>query len=454
MIRLRMGLRLKFIVLISLLILITSVSLSQFFLNHLETEEARDLGTLGNVIARNLAYNAELGVLARNRPMLRNLSQGPLQESQVVYVRIYDRNGEELARQDAAEDLVVLGPSGRRVETVTRPGAWGELADMKVKLPGRMPFAGAELRVPVTTFSAPVADEEVGFLLESEAQPELVEVIGSVVVGLSLEETQAQTARLRRAFGLLTGLVVLFGTLMTVLIVQVVIKPVNRMVLATCRIAEGKLDERVDASGRDEIGDLGRAFNQMTENLRISRSELESYSADLEEKVRQRTRELERAQSQLVQAEKMSAMGELVSGVAHELNNPLAGVIGYSQLLLGAPVEEKARRGLERINREATRCKRIVQNLQVFARKHKPQKNYVGINGILEATLELRAYQMQVDNVRVDTSFEHGLPKTMADFHQLQQVFVNLLVNAHHAIKQGGKPGRVKLETRSEGGQI
>jgi signal transduction histidine kinase/ActR/RegA family two-component response regulator len=448
---LRIGLWLKFIVLISLLILITSVTLSQFFLDHLETEEAQDLRNLGLTIARNLAYNAELGVLARNREMLVTLCQGPLRQDEVAYLRVYGRDGEELARADAFEGLALRRPGGEQVGSGTLPWEWDQLVPMRLEAAQRPPFDGLELRVPVITVRATGRGEEVEFLLEPEAEPAGREVIGSVVVGLSLEQTQAEGARLRRDFSLLTGLVVLFGIGMTVLIVRVVTTPIQRMVLATGRIAEGKLDEKVDASSQDEIGDLGRAFNQMTENLRTSRQALESYSADLEEKVRQRTAELETAQSQLVQAEKMSAMGELVSGVAHELNNPLAGVIGYSQLLLGAEgVEEKTRRGLERINREATRCKRIVQNLQVFARKHKPQKQYVGINGILESTLDLRAYQMQVDNVKVETDLLSDLPKTMADFHQLQQVFVNLLVNAHHAIKQAGRPGRVLVQTRHE----
>ncbi|MEE8386049.1 MAG: HAMP domain-containing protein, partial [Dehalococcoidia bacterium] len=264
---LRIGLRLKFIVLISLLILITSVMLSQFFLDHLETEESQDLRRLGVSIARNLAFNAELGVLARNRPMLLNLTQGPLQEPQVVYVRVYDREGEELARQNTFDGLILSRPGGERVDTGTTPGAWGELVSMRLSAPGREEFDAVEIRVPVTTVSSLVADEEIGFLLESEAAPAVVEVIGSVVVGLSLEENQAESARLRRAVGLLTGLVVMFGILMTVLIVQIVIKPINRMVEATGRIAEGKLDESVDASTGDEIGDLGRAFNRMAENL-------------------------------------------------------------------------------------------------------------------------------------------------------------------------------------------
>ena len=150
----------------------------------------------------------------------------------------------------------------------------------------------------------------------------------------------------------------------------------------------------------------------------------------------------------------MSAVGLLVSGVAHELNNPLAGVVGYAQLLLRTDAEERVRRGLEKINREAERCKKIVQNLQTFARKHKPQKDYIGINGILESTLELRAYQLRVDNITVETDLDQELPKTMADFHQLQQVFLNIIINAHQAMATHARGGRLALRTCSEGEEI
>jgi signal transduction histidine kinase/ActR/RegA family two-component response regulator len=454
MIRVRAGLQVKFILLTSLLILLTALTLSRFFLAHLERRESSNLEALGLTISRNLAHNAELGLFSRNREMLTDLCEGPLEREDVAYIRILDEGGQEIVALYSVPDL-----APRLADGHTPPAAWrhpspqGEVLPVRLYLPQKEAVAGIEVRVPVLTAGASGL-EDVGFLLEESSDSAPEEVLGAVVVGLSLERSLAEIGRLRGAFSMLTGLVVLLAVLLTILIVQVVVQPIKRMAAATSRIAEGDLEESIVVHTKDEVGDLARSFNRMTQKLRGSRDALERYSAELEEMVKQRTVQLEQAQSQLVQAEKMSAMGELVSGVAHELNNPLAGVIGYSQLLLGEEVPERARRGLDRINREAERCKRIVQNLQVFARKHMPQKNYVGINGILQSTIDLRAYQMQVDNVEVTTHLQDDLPKTMADFHQLQQVFMNLLVNAHHAIKSAGRHGRIEVQSGELNGQI
>ncbi len=153
-------------------------------------------------------------------------------------------------------------------------------------------------------------------------------------------------------------------------------------------------------------------------------------------------------QQQLIQSEKLSAIGELISGIAHELNNPLTGVMGYSQLLqMRADLDERARESLVKINNLAARCQKIVQNLLSFARKQRPERKLTSINDILERTVELRSYELMVNNIEIVRDLDPALPPTTADAHQLQQVFLNIITNAEHAMLQAHGRGRLILKT-------
>ena len=197
-----------------------------------------------------------------------------------------------------------------------------------------------------------------------------------------------------------------------------------------------------------------REFSPADVNLLIAVGSLISNATEralLYDESRQAYENLRRTQEQLLNSEKMAAVGQLISGVAHELNNPLTAILGYSQLLSGSG--EMGPLGMEyteKLYKQAQRTHRIVQNLLSFARQHKPERLPTHINNILEDTLALRDYDLRMSNIRIHLSLAEDLPEVSADPHQLQQVFLNMVNNAVDAILESSKDGDLWVTTHAD----
>ncbi|HEV8337029.1 MAG TPA: ATP-binding protein [Candidatus Polarisedimenticolia bacterium] len=409
--------------------LIAVLGVTTFFLGRtVRAEGLRELNERASLLAETLAYNAELPLLARDSEALRTLLEGARRDPDLLEASVFDSEGRALARFTAG------APSSA--------------------VPRTMQKGSIFLTALIRTEGSPAAGGDSAAFVLDEPRGKPGTPIGRVRLTISTDRTVARTRRLQSQIaGAGAGLLLLcvgigFG------VVRIIGTPLRELVSATRRVSQGDLSVRVTPSTADEIGELGVAFNRMAADLDVTRSELEAERSALERRVEERTAALQRAQETLLHSEKMKAVGQLVAGVAHELNNPLTVVLGYAGLLRQQTADAATQRKLDLLAGEAERCQKIVQNLLTFARKQKHERGMVDVNDAITRTVGLRAYQLRGENIEVVTDLVKGLPATWADVSQLQQVVLNLIVNAEQAIQDAGKGSRIRIATRQAEGRI
>lgn len=237
-------------------------------------------------------------------------------------------------------------------------------------------------------------------------------------------------------------LIVIIAVVAAVFVQRVVHRPVFQLHEGTRRIARGDLETRIEVRGGHELAQLADAFNRMVEELSAARRTVTEWSQKLEEKVAQKTEELRRAQHQVLHMEKMASLGKLSASVAHELNNPLAGMLIYARLVkreiceqpLDSEVREELERYLSLVEQECSRCGEIVKNLLVFARRTGKEMAPIDLNEIVERSLMLVRHHLEIRGVRLKSELLHDNREIVADADQLQQALLALLVNAVEAM--------------------
>lgn len=275
---------------------------------------------------------------------------------------------------------------------------------------------------------------------------------------LQLAKLRAVVANLRELAGrglitlyTLIGLLIVAAAISMVALRRRILGPVRAILAVSERIRQGDLTARVPVQKADEFGQLTSGFNFMAESL------AESY-AGLERKVEDRAQQVREVQAKLSRAEKMSAVGLLVSGVAHELNNPLATIRGFAELarmeLTPAGDYAKGVSLLEEADAQVERCRKIVANLLQFARQHEPRMEAVDVNDMIDQVLSLREYELGTRNITVVREFDPSNPVMSADRSRMQQVILNLLNNAHDAIRGESRAGTIWIRTRATAAHV
>jgi two-component system NtrC family sensor kinase len=411
---------------------------------------------LNAAIVRNASQLSETIKKSIQNDMLENRKEAAYkimetigEQEGIEKVRIYSSEGKILFSSDASE---VGGMVDKRAEACygchleARP-----LARLATSARNRT-FLSSNARNPegaghrVLGIINPMYNEEGCSSATCHAHPESTKVLGVIDVTMDLDEVDAQMARARgKVLAVSVVSIVAICAIVWLILFHFIERPVKELVLGTKRISGGDLEHFIPVTTNDEMGHLATSFNQMTQNLEKAHREIQEGIHTLEHKVEERTKELKAAQSQLLQSEKLAAIGALAATVAHEINNPLTGVYTYIRLMerkieagqYEAADVEKYRGYLETMRREVERTTAIVQNLLDFTRPKEPVRKQLNLVKVVEESLSLIRNKLSINNIEV-MNLLRPLPDIMADPAHMKQVFLNLMINACEAMEGGG----------------
>jgi two-component system NtrC family sensor kinase len=293
----------------------------------------------------------------------------------------------------------------------------------------------------------PIENQAACSSADCHAHPPERRVLGVIDTDLSLAQVDAQLAEQQKQLAAFTALaMVLLLGLSVAFIWWVVHKPVQDLIAGTLKVAYGDLNYRLPVRTVDELGTLAASFNTMTADLAQARVELTEWARTLEERVEEKTQELQRAQAILVGSEKMAALGKLAATVAHEVNNPLAGILTYARLTLKQlekedltpAAREEIMEQLRVVTRESRRCGDIMRNLLTFARQTPPRREPQQLNTLVERALTLVNHQLELQEIKLEKNLAKDISPVPCDAGQIQQAVLALLVNATEAMPHGG----------------
>lgn len=448
------SLRFKFALPVSILLIVTIISFSMYLNKKQADGFHRELETTGETIIRMLATSVESGVLFESKYDIEDAMKILEPFEYIEYVEISNANKEILFTKGEWDST-----SCSLNEKIENSTGWDKDKCNDFYITDKAGNDYILMNYPVIYKEEILSRETLGLTggLDQTGETKYkTETIGYVKLILSLEHVNKAIATDRNTAFILTILVTFLALVVLMVFVNFIIEPIKKMVDATTLISQGDLNQQLNINRNDEIGQLSNTFDKMVESLRESREEIETYNRTLEEKIIERTLELEEAQSQLIQSEKLGAIGQLAAGVAHELNNPLGGILGYAQFTLeklkknnpDATTSKEISsyiRYLTDIEKQARRCKTIVQNLLRFSRSSKTTEfSSINLNTIIEDTCTFVEHQLHMNQITLKIQLDENLPEIQANAGQLQQVFTNLIINAMHA-----SPPDTEIEIRT-----
>lgn len=402
--------------------------------------ETRDLDNLADSIIRVTRHQ----MMQNDRMLVFQIIDEMAKRPGIVKIRLANHQGVIVHSTHAGETGKRLDQQVFKCVECHHDGAVPELKRMEE----RSRFYNMPNGQQVMALSRSICNSSGCSTSECHAGSSRNSVLGVVDIAVSMDTLKSDLASYRNRIVFSTVLLIfLLGASLTFFTLYLVNRPVTELLNLTNKVAEGDLDCTIVPTSNDELGQLMLAFQAMTNNLRQARDDLEAWGHTLEEKVEERSEQLRRMQMQLVHTEKLASLGELVAGIAHEINNPLSGILIFSELLAKDKRFDPALASdLDTIRDEAKRCAVIVKGLLEFARDYQPKTELTDINQVLVGSLRLVEKQSTFQNVAIVRQLAPDLPRIMADQNQLKQVFINILINAGQAM-QDLRRGNLSIST-------
>jgi two-component system NtrC family sensor kinase len=400
---------------------------------------------VSDIISRSTTYY----MMHNDREGLYHAIKSMSDEPGMVKLRILDQQGQISYSTDAAEVNHVLDKTAEACygcHTQSQPLA-------RLNRPDRFRIyrSGGQRVLGIIT---PIENQPSCSNAECHAHPADQQVLGVLDTNLSLAKADAQLAvSSARMFYYTAGATFIVAILSWLFVWRVVATPIKALKNGTTYLARGELGHQIDIQSNDEVGDLAHSFNGMSLQLRAAKEESVSWAMTLEDRVEQKTKELKRAHEHVLHVEKMASIGKMAAVVAHEVNNPLFGILTYSKLLrkwlVSSQIEhekrEDAMQSLDLIASESRRCGDLIKNLLTLSRTAPMNVQSTDLNSVVDRSLMLVRHQLELRAVELQLNLTKDLPPLHCDPAQIEQVLIALTMNAIDAMPKGGT---LWLETR------
>jgi two-component system NtrC family sensor kinase len=427
---------------------------------HLEAAALTSAERVSDVIRRSATYY----MLGNDREGLYHMIQTMADEPGMVKVRIFDKEGRVSYSTDAAEVSRIVD---KRAEACYGCHAQSQPLT-RLNRPDRFRIYRNGGGTRVLGIITPIENQAACSNAACHAHPASQQVLGVLDTNLSLAKADAQLAESNvRTLAYTIAAMLIVAGLSWVFIVRMVGKPIEALAEGTERLSRGDLGYQIEVQSRDEVGDLARSFNAMSLQLRAANEQILAWAKTLEDRVEEKTSELKKAYEHVLLVEKMASVGKMAAVVAHEINNPLAGILTYAKLLRkwvdrGEMKGEKLKEAagcLDLIAGESRRCGDIVRNLLTFSRTAPMNLEITDINDVVGRALRLVRHQLEMASIEVQLYLDAKLPKLHCDPSQIEQVLLALVMNAIDAMPHGGNlwlrtgPAHdgVQIEVRDDG---